>query len=57
MADEHEYTSTACAHDRHVDCRVTCKWCLASCRCPCHTPPYTQGDETRGAIHVEWRNP
>jgi len=30
------YTSTACLHDRHDECRQTCKFCSAACRCACH---------------------
>lgn len=33
---DHEYTSTACVHDLHAACRVTCKFCAALCRCGCH---------------------
>lgn len=36
LAGEHEYVSTACQHDLHGRCRKTCKFCAASCRCPCH---------------------
>jgi hypothetical protein len=32
----HEYTATACLHDRHDDCRFFCKWCPAPCLCACH---------------------
>jgi hypothetical protein len=33
---EHKYVSTYCQHDRHGDCRLTCKVCQAPCLCPCH---------------------
>lgn len=32
------YTSTYCIHDRHADCRLSCKTCKAPCRCSCHDP-------------------
>ena len=32
----HAYTSTACVHQMHGKCRVTCKFCQAGCRCVCH---------------------
>ena len=34
---EHVYTSTACQHGLHDQCRRTCKFCDAHCRCNCHT--------------------
>jgi DNA-binding CsgD family transcriptional regulator len=34
---EHAYRSTACYHERHDDCRLTCKFCTQPCNCPCHT--------------------
>jgi hypothetical protein len=33
---EHKYVSTACQHDRHDECRQSCKFCEASCLCDCH---------------------
>jgi hypothetical protein len=30
------YFSTYCIHDRHADCRKTCKVCAAPCLCDCH---------------------
>jgi hypothetical protein len=30
------YVSTYCIHDKHGDCRLTCKHCKAPCLCPCH---------------------
>jgi hypothetical protein len=30
------YTSTACQHAKHAECRQTCKFCNAPCACPCH---------------------
>lgn len=32
----HDYVSTACIHDVHGQCRVTCKFCPSRCRCACH---------------------
>lgn len=32
----HLYTSTACQHDLHSRCRVTCKFCGILCDCICH---------------------
>jgi hypothetical protein len=44
----HQYKSTACHHEKHDECRRTCKFCTASCCCDCHqaeTPaPLGQGD-------------
>ena len=34
---EHDYLSTACLHELHGRCRLTCKFCQIPCRCPCHT--------------------
>lgn len=34
--DEHWYISTACYHMEHGLCRMTCKYCEASCQCECH---------------------
>jgi hypothetical protein len=31
----HDYLSAACYHGAHDECRWTCKFCLAVCRCPC----------------------
>jgi hypothetical protein len=36
MPDDHAYVSTACIHELHDRCRLTCKFCEAICRCPCH---------------------
>lgn len=33
----HLYISTYCQHDKHEDCRLTCKICESPCLCPCHT--------------------
>lgn len=33
---DHDYTSTACVHELHAACRITCKFCTAACRCECH---------------------
>jgi len=30
------YYSTYCIHDRHGECRKTCKTCSDPCLCPCH---------------------
>ena len=32
----HVYTSTACQHEFHGECRITCKFCDTPCICPCH---------------------
>lgn len=32
----HEYISTACNHERHDECRKTCKFCDSECKCTCH---------------------
>jgi hypothetical protein len=32
----HRYLSTACLHQIHERCRLTCKTCSAPCTCPCH---------------------
>lgn len=32
----HDYLSTACLHDLHENCRLTCKYCDTACSCPCH---------------------
>ena len=40
--EDHAYTSTACLHGQHDECRRTCKFCAASCRCSCH---HTTADE------------
>lgn len=32
----HAYISTACQHLRHQECRRECKFCSATCQCPCH---------------------
>jgi hypothetical protein len=36
----HFYFSTACRHELHDRCLLTCKWCGAPCMCRCH-----RGDE------------
>lgn len=35
---DHVYTSTACQHDRHGECRLQCKFCEVPCDCFCHDP-------------------
>lgn len=35
----HEYTSTACHHGLHEQCRQRCKFCDTPCRCECHKEP------------------
>jgi hypothetical protein len=37
----HTYTSTACIHARHDQCRLTCKFCQARCLCTCHASDST----------------
>jgi hypothetical protein len=32
----HAYTSTACLHGHHDQCRQACKFCQSTCRCSCH---------------------
>ncbi len=32
----HLYTSTACLHLKHGECRKKCKFCVALCGCACH---------------------
>ena len=34
--DNHPYLSTACYHELHESCRLQCKFCEATCVCPCH---------------------
>lgn len=34
-AEPHDYLSTACLHDRHDECRRTCKFCEVACKCRC----------------------
>lgn len=36
LADREHYTSTACHHESHTECRKTCKFCSSPCKCPCH---------------------
>jgi hypothetical protein len=33
----HAYISTACLHEEHEKCRLTCKFCEAPCGCLHHT--------------------
>lgn len=42
----HSYLSTACLHQEHTVCRLTCKFCVAACSCPCHeeTPHPNSGE-------------
>jgi len=35
-ASFHIYTSTACYHGLHDECRLSCKWCREPCCCMCH---------------------
>jgi hypothetical protein len=37
LVTDHQYTSTACHHERHQECRFTCKFCDAICQCLCHS--------------------
>lgn len=39
------YWSTYCQHDRHEDCRLTCKTCDEPCRCPCHHTTRIDGSD------------
>lgn len=43
---DHHYISTACLHDRHDDCRHTCKYCGNACQCrTCGHPVVRNTDE------------
>jgi hypothetical protein len=33
----HLYLSTACQHDRHEMCRLSCEFCGSLCLCACHS--------------------
>lgn len=35
-SEVHDYLSTACLHNMHDQCRQSCKFCGAECRCVCH---------------------
>ncbi len=37
MTLDHVYTSTACHHELHDQCRQVCKFCESACLCPCHS--------------------
>lgn len=50
---EHVYLSTACVHDRHVQCRQTCKFCMALCQCSCHPVVSTDGDDRHDTYRDE----
>lgn len=41
----HDYVSTACQHEVHEQCRQTCKFCPARCRCACHAAASRSGGE------------
>lgn len=37
---QHVYVSTACLHNEHEKCRISCKFCESRCVCPdCHGTP------------------
>lgn len=36
VSGTHRYTSTACLHEMHQDCRMLCKFCDTACVCECH---------------------
>lgn len=36
LAHTRHYTSTACLHHFHAECRKFCKFCQERCRCECH---------------------
>ena len=40
----HWYLSTACLHEQHEHCRLTCKYCNAACDCRCHHPDVVRMD-------------
>ena len=42
MKVKHDYKSTACVHERHVECRLKCKFCQAECSCECHEAAFTE---------------
>jgi hypothetical protein len=46
----HAYTSTACLHNIHEECRRECKWCRGACQCPCHRGELTPEEQ---AFHGE----
>lgn len=37
-AHPHVYLSTACLHELHARCRLTCKFCGIACSCECGHP-------------------
>lgn len=39
------YLSTACWHDLHTECRLTCKYCELPCFCHCHPDTSTTGGD------------
>lgn len=45
-AEPAHYTSTACRHDVHTDCRRSCKFCGEECRCDCHKTSETESDDS-----------
>lgn len=47
----HLYTSTACVHGLHSRCRLSCKFCLVPCLCPCHSHP--EARSLLQAIHTQ----
>ncbi len=36
ISDSHDYTSMACQHILHNQCRQGCKFCKSKCACLCH---------------------
>lgn len=51
----HIYLSTACYHDKHDNCRNTCKFCVTQCICNCHGKvsdrAETKADADRNVVH------
>lgn len=49
LKEKHAYLSTACHHGEHGKCRVSCKYCPATCWCQCHKltpkPPFTRSEK------------
>jgi len=56
----HFYLSTACQHELHDECRRSCTFCAAPCRCGCHRPDPPDSEPARtdrveiqgGLIHL-----
>lgn len=44
----HAYTSTACHHRLHDQCRKVCKFCDHWCLCDCHGPSVGEQGSAHG---------